>query len=65
MLSLPDSEISAFSIIQPKQVQFALFKTPWLDTLIESLLLDSHPSRQLEAGPQQRREIRISVAFEI
>ncbi len=45
--------ISAFSILLPKQVQFALFKLPWLVALIESLLLDSRPSRQLKAGPQQ------------
>lgn len=45
--------ISAFSILLSKQVEFALFKLPWLVALIESLRLDSDPSRQLKKGLQQ------------
>lgn len=49
MISLPEKWYICFQ--QTKQVHFALFKRPWLAALIESLRLDSRPSRQLKAGP--------------
>lgn len=63
--------ISAFSILLSKQEQFALFKLPWLVALIESLRLDSRPSRQLKRGLQQmyacrwRSKMHIFMLFEI